>query len=97
MSLFLRMKHPAANIGVSSSPLDRHSVLDTESSQIFWIPALVRLRRVRRYDDFAASRGEFTQKDSPLNDFLPHLTNGRGVILAIKNSGACNKDLCPSR
>jgi len=56
MSLFLRMKHPAANIGVSSSPLDRHSVLDTESSQIFWIPALVRLRRVRRCDGPAASR-----------------------------------------
>jgi len=33
------MKYPAASSGVSSSPLTRHSVLDTESSLLFWIPA----------------------------------------------------------
>ena len=33
------MNDPAANSGVSSSLLGRHSVLDTESSRVFWIPA----------------------------------------------------------
>jgi hypothetical protein len=33
------MNDPAASSGVSSSLLGRHSVLDTESSRVFWIPA----------------------------------------------------------
>ena len=33
------MNDPAASSGVSSSLLVRHSVLDTESSRVFWIPA----------------------------------------------------------
>jgi hypothetical protein len=33
------MNDPAASSGVSSSLLIRHSVLDTESSRVFWIPA----------------------------------------------------------
>ncbi len=33
------MNYPAASRGVSSSPLARHSVLDTESSRALWIPA----------------------------------------------------------
>ena len=33
------MNYPAASRGVSSSVLARHSVLDTESSRAFWIPA----------------------------------------------------------
>ena len=33
------MNYPAASYGVSSSLLGRHSVLDTESSRVFWIPA----------------------------------------------------------
>jgi len=34
-----QMNYPAASCGVSSHVLDRHSVLDTESSLVFWIPA----------------------------------------------------------
>ena len=34
-----KMNYPAASRGVSSSVLARHSVLDTESSRAFWIPA----------------------------------------------------------
>jgi hypothetical protein len=33
------MNYPAASRGVSPSGLARHSVLDTESSRAFWIPA----------------------------------------------------------
>jgi hypothetical protein len=33
------MNDPAASSGVSSSLLCRHSVLLTESSRVFWIPA----------------------------------------------------------
>jgi len=33
------MNDPAASSGVSSSLLGRHSVLDTESSRVSWIPA----------------------------------------------------------
>jgi len=33
------LNDPAASSGVSSSLLVRHSVLDTESSRVFWIPA----------------------------------------------------------
>jgi len=35
----LEMNYPAASCGVSSSVVARHSVLDTESSRVFWIPA----------------------------------------------------------
>ena len=34
-----QMNDPAASSGVSSFLLSRHSVLDTESSRVFWIPA----------------------------------------------------------
>jgi hypothetical protein len=33
------MKYPAASGGVAASLLGRDSVLDTESSRVFWIPA----------------------------------------------------------
>jgi len=33
------MNDPAASSGVSPFLLCRHSVLDTESSRVFWIPA----------------------------------------------------------
>ena len=33
------MNNPAASSGVSSFVLGRHSVLDTESRIVFWIPA----------------------------------------------------------
>ena len=36
---YRRMNYPAASRGISSSVLARHSVLDTESSRTFWIPA----------------------------------------------------------
>ena len=52
------MNYPAASRGVSSSVLARHSVLDTESSRAFLDTGF------RRYDEFAASRGECTQRDS---------------------------------
>jgi hypothetical protein len=42
------MKHPAASSGVSSSLLDRHSVLDTESSRVFWIPAFAGMTNSRQ-------------------------------------------------
>jgi len=36
---FFPMNYPAASSGVSPSLLCRHSVLDTESRRVFWIPA----------------------------------------------------------
>ena len=52
------MNYPAASIGVSSSLLARHSVLDTESSRAFWIPAGVYPGENRgRYDQLTASGG----------------------------------------
>ncbi len=54
------MNDPAASSGVSSLVLGRHSVLDTESRIVFWIPAfgVSSVERLRRYDEFAASGGE---------------------------------------
>ena len=58
------MNYPAASRGVSASVLARHSVLDTESSRAFWIPAVVYPGENRgRYDELAASRGESTLVD----------------------------------
>ena len=66
------MNDPAASSGVSSSLVGRHSVLDGacpvldtgESSRTFWIPAGVYPPQAGRYDEFAASRGEWTPSDS---------------------------------
>ena len=42
------MNDPAASSGVSSSLLGRHSVLDTESSRAFWIPAFAGMTNSRQ-------------------------------------------------
>jgi len=42
------MKDPAASSWVSSSLLRRHSVLDTESSRVFWIPAFAGMTNSRQ-------------------------------------------------
>jgi len=39
---------PAASSGVSSCLLGRHSVLDTESSRVFWIPAFAGMTNSRQ-------------------------------------------------
>jgi hypothetical protein len=39
------MNNPAASSGVSSSLQSRHSVLDTESSRVFWIPVVATRNR----------------------------------------------------
>ncbi len=41
------MNNPAASSGVSFSALGRHSVLDTESNGISWIPAFAGMTDVR--------------------------------------------------
>ena len=43
-----QMNYPAASRGVSSSVLSRHSVLDKESSRIFWIPASAGMTNSRK-------------------------------------------------
>jgi hypothetical protein len=43
-----RMNDPAASSGVSSFLLSRHSVLDTESSRVFWIPAFAGMTNSRQ-------------------------------------------------
>jgi hypothetical protein len=42
------MNDPAASSGVSSSLLGLHSVLDTESSRAFWIPAFAGMTNSRQ-------------------------------------------------
>jgi hypothetical protein len=42
------MNDPAASSGVSSSLLGRQSVLDTESSRAFWIPAFAGMTNSRQ-------------------------------------------------
>jgi hypothetical protein len=42
------MNDPAASSGVSSSLLGRHSVLDRESSRVFWIPAFAGMTNSRQ-------------------------------------------------
>ena len=42
------MNDPAASTGVSSFLLSRHSVLDTESSRVFWIPAFAGMTTSRQ-------------------------------------------------
>ena len=42
------MDYPAASCEVSSSVLARHSVLDTESSLAFWIPASAGMTNTRQ-------------------------------------------------
>jgi hypothetical protein len=42
------MKLPAASCGLSSSLLGRHSVLDTESSRVLWIPAFAGMTNSRQ-------------------------------------------------
>ena len=42
------MNDPAASSGVSSFLLSRHSVLDTESSRVFWIPAFAGMTNSRQ-------------------------------------------------
>ena len=42
------MNDPAASSGVSSCLLGRHSVLDTESSRVFWIPAFAGMTNSRQ-------------------------------------------------
>jgi len=42
-----QMNCPAASCGVWSYAFDRHSVLDTESSLVFWTPAFARMTKLR--------------------------------------------------
>jgi hypothetical protein len=46
--VYAPMYDPAASSGVSASLLGRHSVLDTESSRIFWIPAFAGMTNSRQ-------------------------------------------------
>jgi len=55
------MNHPAASSGVSSSLPYRHSVLDTESSWFFWIPAFAGMTTSRQ------AAGNITRRDSMLH------------------------------
>ncbi len=56
------MNEPAASSGVSSFVLGRHSVLDTESRIIFWIPACAGMTNSPRV------AGDITRRDL---HFLP--------------------------
>jgi len=66
-SYLFRMKLPAASCGVSSSLQGRHSVLDTESSRVFWIPAFAGMTNSRQ----AAGNAPEGIQASDLNLFYP--------------------------
>jgi len=51
------MNDPAASGGVSSFVLGRHSVLDTESRIVFWIPAFAGMTNSPR------AAGNITRRD----------------------------------
>jgi hypothetical protein len=84
------MNYPAASRGVSSSVLARHSVLDTESSRAFWIPAGVRPGENRgQYDELAASRGGNEPSWIQLREGMPAASRDfvEGVILHLSAKG----------
>jgi hypothetical protein len=72
-----KMNDPAASSGVSSSLLGRHSVLDTESSPVFWIPAFAGMTNSRQ------AAGNAPQGIQNTNASMFKTETQRATVLAI--------------